>query len=120
MMVCGAVKSPFTEPSFLDLDPALPMDIALHASVLDHLARNDIGCQLCLNSDISFCHQSERVPLRLLVSEPASVWFSLLGLLRGRCIKRCPPLLHVLALSFQPLRFSDALANCRQTGKQGK
>src|SRR5258707_3397915 len=35
----------------LDLDFALPMDITLHASVHDHLASNDVGCQLCCSSD---------------------------------------------------------------------
>jgi hypothetical protein len=35
----------------LDLDLAFPMDIALHSSVHDHLASNDVGCQLCCSSD---------------------------------------------------------------------
>src|SRR5258707_12184616 len=35
----------------LDLDLTCPTDITLHASVHDHLAGKDVGCQLCCNSD---------------------------------------------------------------------
>src|SRR6266481_6907640 len=35
----------------LDLDLAFPMDITANASVHDHLASNDVGCQLCCTPD---------------------------------------------------------------------
>src|SRR5216683_3242948 len=37
--------------ALLDLDLAFPIDITVHASVHDHLASNDVGCQLCCSSD---------------------------------------------------------------------
>ena len=46
MMICAVVKSPFTEPFFLISILHFPRTLPCTLPYHDHLASNDVGCQL--------------------------------------------------------------------------